>query len=191
LSGLDVESAVAMAPPRSRIVLIPAVLALIAIALTGPAWAHIVAPSVPPSQGASGSSLAHPREHGEHAPGGTPAGTTTPAASRLALMLSLAALFGTALAWRQQWRVLVFSLVLGLGLFAYETGLHSVHHGLDGNSQRCPVAVASLHLAALTVDAPSTVAVSPLVTPATIQVTTAVLSHLVRPNLGRAPPAAT
>ena len=196
-----------MTPFRSSIAAIAAVLALVAIAFAGPAWAH-VASNTPPPQGSRGA-VAVSSDHvpavapgltSGKASGSSPVATadargrtpgSLPAAALFPWILPLAALFGAALAWRRPRHALLLALVLAIGLFAYETGLHSVHHGFDRSAQQqCPVSAASLHVAAVTVDAPSAVPVSPLVAPVTTEMGAAAPSRLVRPNQGRAPPAA-
>jgi hypothetical protein len=50
-------------------------------------------------------------------------------------------------------RALGLCLVLLLTLFAFENALHSVHHGFDPKqADACPLAIASTHLSAVTVD---------------------------------------
>jgi hypothetical protein len=199
---------------RSGIAAIVPVLALVVVALAGSAWAHIGAPSAPLPHDATvavatsidhipaaasgltptdtpGLSPAAIVDARDYAPAGVPAATGAPAASWFPWMLLFAALSGAALAWLRPRRALVLALVLVLGVFAYETGLHSVHHGLHGNPGRCPVAAASLHVAAVTVDAPSTVAVTPLVAPTAIEAVTGLPARSLRADQGRAPPAAT
>ena len=92
---------------------------------------------------------------------------------------------------RRPRRTLVFALALILGIFAFESGLHSVHHGFDPKPERCPLAAASQHLTAVTIDETLTAAVAlPLVRVAIETTTTAPPARFLRPDQGRAPPSA-
>ena len=68
------------------------------------------------------------------------------------------AALAVVLGWRRPRRALVFAVVLLLAAFAFEDGLHSVHH-LAERSQptKCAVAAAAAHLTATAVDDPGTV----------------------------------
>ena len=58
-----------------------------------------------------------------------------------------------ALGWRRPRRAAALALALLLAVFAFENGLHSVHHGLDqAQASSCPVAAAGVHLHATPVD---------------------------------------
>jgi len=46
----------------------------------------------------------------------------------------------------------VIAIVLLLALFAFEDGIHSVHHLLDRSQAKCAVAVAAAHLNATSAD---------------------------------------
>src|SRR5215813_10429620 len=49
-------------------------------------------------------------------------------------------------------RALAIAIVLLLALFAFEDGIHSVHHLLDRSQAKCTVAVAAAHLNATAAD---------------------------------------
>jgi hypothetical protein len=67
-----------------------------------------------------------------------------------ALVAVLAAVW---LVRRSPRRAIAVALILLLGLFAFETGLHSVHHGTDKRQlASCPLSGASSHLSAASVD---------------------------------------
>ena len=71
----------------------------------------------------------------------------------------LAATVALIIAWRRPRRALVLAVVLILGLFAFENGVHSVHHLNDlrhlddlRSGATCSVAAATAHLAGTPVD---------------------------------------
>ena len=71
----------------------------------------------------------------------------------------LAATVALIIAWRRPRRALVLAVVLILGLFAFENGVHSVHHLNDlrhlddlRSGPTCSVAAATAHLAGTQVD---------------------------------------
>jgi len=71
----------------------------------------------------------------------------------------LAAVAVMIVAWRRPRRALALAIVLILGLFAFENGVHSVHHLNDlrqvddlRSATKCPVAAATTHLAGTPVD---------------------------------------
>jgi hypothetical protein len=158
---------------------VPALLVLALLAIAVPAVAHVAAPMAP------APTIEAPRA-AEIAPllGAAPAG---PAWSwYLPAVLALVA----SARWRRPRAALVVTLVLLLGVFAFENALHSVHHGFDPQQQEeCAVAAVSAQLAAVEVDdvGPASVALaaggragtaSPLVT----------LARFLSPDQGRAPP---
>jgi hypothetical protein len=66
-----------------------------------------------------------------------------------------AALAGAMLLRRAPRRTVALALVLLLAVFAYENGLHSVHHGADRQHMAsCALSAASNHLSATVVDQP-------------------------------------
>jgi fumarate reductase subunit D len=76
-----------------------------------------------------------------------------PGFSPLLVAGALLILAAAAAARRRPRAALVVALALLLTIFAFETALHSVHHGLDPKqSNECAIAAASAQLAAVTVD---------------------------------------
>ncbi len=102
----------------------------------------------------------------------------------------LGALGAAALVWRRPRRALTFALVLLLALFAFEDGLHSVHHGVDTSRMAgCALAAASAHLSATAVDrfVPAEVTL-PALAPAPEIPQPATAARFLCPDQGRAPP---
>jgi hypothetical protein len=103
----------------------------------------------------------------------------------------LAALFALALAGaRSPRRALALSLVLIVSVFAFESGVHSVHHLVDGDrGESCAVASASQHIAGTEVDA--VLGVEALPQARQLAATDALIERvrLIGPDQGRAPPA--
>ena len=104
---------------------------------------------------------------------------------------ALAALVGLSLlvAWRPR-AVLTLTLVLVLGVLAFETGLHSTHHlERPDDAARCAVAGASSQLNAdlidVTLDVPRASLVPGRVAALDLP---AVAARVVAPDAGRAPP---
>ncbi len=95
-----------------------------------------------------------------------------------------------ALGWRRPRRVLVFAVVLLLALFAYEDGLHSVHHLVDRSQlNKCAVAAAAAHLNATAADDGGTVdVVLPVIAALTEVSQTDPVTSFLSPVQGRAPP---
>jgi hypothetical protein len=122
---------------------------VVLLAASGPALAHLGAPTTPnaaPASPAPGTPPADAAVAPESPPADSPGLTPWIAA----VVLLLAGL----LLRRFSRRTLVLSLVLLLTLFAFENALHSVHHGFDAKQQGdpCTLAMASTHLSAVTVD---------------------------------------
>jgi len=122
---------------------------VVLLAASGPALAHLGAPTTPnaaPASPAPGTPPADAAVAPESPPADSPGLTPWIAA----VVLLLAGL----LLRRFSRRTLVLSLVLLLTLFAFENALHSVHHGFDPKqADACTLAMASTHLSAVTVDA--------------------------------------
>ena len=118
--------------------------------------------------------------------------SAAPEAPGLPWPLLLAAFAAMALGWRQPRRACAFALVLILAVFAYEGGLHSVHHGADvKQAARCPVGAAAAHLSATPVACVASVDVVPPVAAPAPQTDHAVLlARFLSPDQGRAPPSA-
>jgi hypothetical protein len=94
-----------------------------------------------------------------------------------------------AFGWRPR-RTAALALVLLLAVFAFEDGLHSVHHGMKQTpASSCQVAAAGAHLNATAVDgvAPCDV-VLPVVALAVETSPSDPIAHLASPEQGRAPP---
>ena len=131
-------------------------LVLAVLGILGPrglAWAHspfepgseVASEIVPPSAGSDG------RSHGGDPPGwALAAAPEMPRFPWPALAIVAAA---AALGWWRPRRAAALALVLLLAVFAFEDGLHSVHHGLDrAQTSSCQVAAAGAHLHATPVD---------------------------------------
>jgi hypothetical protein len=95
-----------------------------------------------------------------------------------------------ALGWRRPRRVIVFAVVLLLAVFAFEDGLHSVHHLVDRSQlNKCAVAVAAAHLNATAADDGGTVdVVLPVIAVLTEVSQTDPVTSFLSPAQGRAPP---
>jgi hypothetical protein len=172
---------VTLSPMLVRPRLLVAVLALAILALlgaAGPVWAH----SGLPAQIVADPDAAQPGL----------ALSAAPEAPGLPWPLLLAALAAMALGWRRPRRAVAFALVLLLAVFAYEGGLHSVHHGADVKQMaRCPVGAAAVHLSATPVACVASVdVVPPIVAPAPRTNHAVLLARFLSPDQGRAPPSA-
>jgi len=64
----------------------------------------------------------------------------------------LGAFILAAIGWPRSRRALALTIVLLLALFAFEDGIHSVHHLLDRSQAKCAVALAAAHLNATAAD---------------------------------------
>jgi hypothetical protein len=122
---------------------------VVLLAASGPALAHLGAPTTPNAAPASPAPAPPPADAAvtpENPPADSPGLTPWIAA----VVLLLAGL----LLRRFSRRTLVLCLVLLLTLFAFENARHSVHHGFDAKQQGdpCTLAMASTHLSAVTVD---------------------------------------
>ena len=178
---------------RWRPVVVMLLLALAALGipgLCGPTWAHfpfeleaeVASASVPSS------------EAGEDRRDGTAITRQELSAAQDAPGISwwaLAAIAGAlALGWRAPRRAAVAALALLLAVFAFEDGLHSVHHGLDqAKASSCPMAAASTHLSATPVDgnAPDDV-ILPVVAVSAETSPADPIARPTNPEQGRAPP---
>jgi hypothetical protein len=118
--------------------------------------------------------------------------SAAPEAPGLPWPLLLAALAAMALGWRRPRWAVAFALILLLAVFAYEGGLHSVHHGADVKQMaRCPVGAAVVHLSATPVACVASVeVVPPIVAPAPRTNHAVLLARFLSPHQGRAPPSA-
>jgi len=129
-----------------RPIRLPALLlALALVATVAPAWAHEDAAQESDASAAAAISAA---------PAGAAASPAPPPlpATGLPWLPLAAALTGAAIVWRPR-RALAVALLLLLCLFAFEYGLHSVHHGArDGRLSNCSIEVASAHVAGCAVE---------------------------------------
>jgi hypothetical protein len=92
---------------------------------------------------------------------------------------------------RRPRRLVTVVIALTLLVFAFESGLHSIHHlGNDRASSHCAVAWASAHLAIASAEVPAAMLVLPAVDEAGGGEPAALSSWLFRPDAGRAPPSA-
>jgi hypothetical protein len=172
----------------------PRAVALIAMSLAGlavlgaaaPAGAHTAAPVVIEVLRTSAPDL-------------PPVGAPDPVspvdpASLLLPAIVLGALVGLGIegARRHPRRALVVGLGLLLVIFAFEDGLHSVHHGFDAKQyDECTIAAASAHLSALSVDSVLATSVVQVATEGAVESDSASpLLRLLDPHQGRAPPLA-
>jgi len=95
-----------------------------------------------------------------------------------------------ALGRRRPRRAAALALALLLAVFAFEDGLHSVHHGLDqAQASSCPVAAAGTHLSATPIDggAPDDVILSMVALSVEISPSDPI-TRATNPEQGRAPP---
>jgi len=166
---------------------LPFILALAALALlaAAPSWAHTGSDAPLAREAVAQHADAPP------APDGTPRQLTLSAAPEtpgIPWPVLLGAFIVVALGWRRPRRALVFAVVLLLAVFAFEDGLHSVHHLVD-RSTKCAVAVAAAHLSATAADDDSTVdVVLPVIVVLTEVSQTDPVSSFLSPVQGRAPP---
>ena len=157
---------------------------------SGPASAH--SPFEPgtevASESAPGFTASGDRSGGGALPGwALAAAPDMPGLPWSALAIVAAAL---ALGWRRPRGAAALALVLLLAVFAFEDGLHSVHHGMNqAQASSCPVAAAGAHLSATPVDgvAPCDV-VLPVVALAVETSPPDPIAHLTNPEQGRTPP---
>src|SRR6188768_383879 len=128
--------------------LIPMLLAVLAVlATSGPASAHTASPVVAEVLRMSAPEIRPAAESG-------PIGPVTPVGpSSLLLAAIVLGALGLESARRHPRRALVLALGLLLAIFAFENGLHSVHHGFDAKQHsECTIAAASANLSAVSVD---------------------------------------
>ena len=136
-----------MHPRRYGLLLVVALVALGLLAFPVPSWAHngtewlsdeIVTPKADTSPTSESSSLFTLR--------------AAPPSPALSWPMLLGALILVAIGWPRSRRALALAIVLLLALFAFEDGIHSVHHLLDRSQAKCAVALAAAHLNATTAD---------------------------------------
>ena len=177
----------------SRRLFVTLLLVLGVLGILGPcrtAWAH--SPLEPGTEVASeiapGPTGSDGRSDGDDLPGWALAaapdmpGFPWPALAIVAAAVALGS-------WRPR-RAVVLALVLLLAVFAFEDGLHSVHHGVDqAQASSCQIAAAGAHLHATPVDgvAPCDV-ILPAVALAVETSPSDPIAHRASPEHGRAPP---
>ena len=168
------------------------VAALIALVAAGPAAAH---PGAPPDGGGraeqvdSAPAVVAPAAPVSDAAASSPVGAPASPGVSWPALLAVAAL-GT-LAWRWPSRAALLALVLLLSVFAFEEGVHSVHHGFDpAKAASCVVAAVGGHLSATAVDggAPGDIALG-AADAASVPAPAEPTARFTSPDQGRAPPA--
>lgn len=175
-----------MTEPRSSAGLVLLVLAVALLVANGPAWAG------PDPAGGTGHS--HPPAlMVAHAgfDSGVIAIRSAPDAPGMPWSALLACMMAAVFAWCRPRRALVLALVLLLAIFAYENGLHSVHHGFDpGPAETCASAAASTNVTGVASKAPPTAEMLfPLLPGSLDPAHAAPLARFLCPDQGRAPPA--
>ena len=168
-------------------------LVLAVLGMLGPcglAWAH--SPFEPGTEVASeiapGSTGSDGRSNGDDLPSwALAAAPEMPGFPWPALALVAAAV---ALGWWRPRRTVALALVLLLAVFAFDDGLHSVHHGMDqARASSCPVAAAATHLHATPVDGVAPCDVILPVVALTVETSPSdPIALLASPEQGRAPP---
>jgi len=167
---------------------LPLILVLVSLALFGvaaPSWAHTGSAAEVSDASAADTTRVVP----DQAP--TPFLNVAPLRRPgIPWPVLLGGLALAALGWRRPRRVLVFAVVLLLALFAYEDGLHSVHHLVDRSQlNKCAVAAAAAHLNATAADDGGTVdVVLPAIAALTEVSQTDPVTSFLSPVQGRAPP---
>lgn len=173
-----------MTLPTSRAVLPLLVLAVAVLVLSGSAWAS---PGPVNAAGPHGQGVMT-----DHAMPDLVAVSLSPATDEAGLPWStlLAALMASVLAWCLPRRALVVALILLLAIFAFENGLHSVHHGFDPvPTETCAASAASTNVAAVAADAPPTTELLSPLRPGSLDgARPAPLARFICPDQGRAPP---
>lgn len=175
-----------------RRIFVTLLLVLAVLVMLGPsglAWAH--SPFEPGAEVAS-EIAPGPMSDGRSVGGALPGWALAAAPDMPGVPWSALAIVAAVVAlgsWRPR-RAAAFGLVLLLAVFAFEDGLHSVHHGMkQTQASSCPVAAAATHLHATPVDgvAPCDV-VLPVVALAVETSPSDPIAHLASPEQGRAPP---
>jgi hypothetical protein len=165
-------------------------LVLAILGMLGPwglAWAHS-----PFEAGTDVASEMAPMSDGRSAGGALPGWVLAAAPDMPGVPWSALAIVAAAVAlgsWRPR-RAVAFALVLLLAVFAFEDGLHSVHHGMNQTrAPSCPVAAAATHLHATPVDGVASCdVVLPVVALAVETSPSDPIACLASPEQGRAPP---
>lgn len=159
---------------------------LAVLATSGPASARTASPVVAEVLRMSAPEIRPAAESG-------PIGPVTPVGpSSLLLAAIVLGALGLESARRHPRRALVLALGLLLAIFAFENGLHSVHHGFDAKQHgECTIAAASANLSAVSVDGLLEASVVLIATAPTAEFDPAAPpARLLDPHQGRAPPLA-
>jgi hypothetical protein len=170
---------------------LPLILAVMSLAVLGaaaPSWAHSgLAPRLSDAAAAVQKADTPAATDGASRPTSLSVAPQRPGIPWSVLLGGLAI---AAMGWRRPRRVLVFAVVLLLAVFAFEDGLHSVHHLVDRSQlNKCAVAVAAAHLNATAADDGGTVdVVLPVIAALTEVSQTDPVSSFLSPVQGRAPP---
>jgi len=168
----------------------PAIFALLlaAIALLGtqvPAQAHL---SVPAPLAPGADLVVSVAAHEVAAPVGRVL-AAAPEVPGLPWLAILGAVIALAVGSRRPRHALALALVLLLTVFAFEDGLHSVHHGFDpGKAPTCSIAAAAQHVSAAAVDHPAPETILPAVRIAVEGNPFDPASRFLCPDQGRGPP---
>lgn len=162
--------------------------ALALLVATGPAVAHPATNAPTSSPATTPPTILEPAVPPPvAAPSDAPDSTDLPPLA-VAGALSLGLMAVVMRRWPRQ--ALAVSFVLLLTIFAFENALHSVHHGFDAQqSDKCAIAAASAHLAAVPVDGVVETAFVLAVarTPAESELSSPAI-RLLGPDQDRAPP---
>jgi len=172
---------------RPGLALILALVSLALLSAAAPSWAHTGAAArlsnAAPAQSIDASST----WGDDRRPFALSAAPEVPGLPWLAL---LGVILAAALGWRRPRRAVVLAVVLLLAVFAFEDGLHSVHHLVDRSKlNKCAVAVATAHLNATAVDGGGVSnVILPVIAIATDTGQPDPVARFLSPVQGRAPP---
>ena len=169
----------------SRLGLISALVLAASVSWNAPAWAH-----------SAFKAAAEAPASVTPAPMAAAAGTPAPVSPAVPWPAMLAAAAALIVAWRRPRRTLALAIVLILALFAFENGVHSVHHLNDlrhsddlRSGLTCHVAAASAHLSGTPVDvATHESLVLPSYESVVVHAQPAVDARSLSAHQGRAPP---
>ena len=159
---------------------------ILLVACPGRSWGH--------SGAASGHGVSQDSTPGTQVPAHAVPQPQPPPLSAQPLLLLVPLLFLTAFGlWKIGWRwreAAALSLTLLLGLFAFQTGFHAVHHlSNPQTAAQCPVFSASQHITGVPAGTSNlfvpTLAPDP--TP-TVSTRSTIPARFFRPDQGRAPP---
>jgi hypothetical protein len=164
---------------RARLALISLLVGIALIGLVPSAAAHPRVAAIVDAPPVGVAAVASPS---------TPSAWQSPAAIWLIPILAMA--LGLALTGRR--RALAIALVLVLGVLAFETSVHSVHHLADGQTAaRCAIASTSAHVpGAAQPGTPDSMQGPTRIGAAPVLDVDRPGGRVVRPDEGRAPPAA-